>query len=134
MTDIMSEAFGRELVARTDFAKESIWLPILAVHQQNAGEAIIRGKTFTDCVIEGPSLMAIVDGVTFEGCNLGRTADPKSLFYKGQGPVLVGVVPFADTRFIRCTFIQIGFTGAPDLIDDMAAGLSSAAAQQQAPN
>ncbi len=128
MTDIMSEAFGRELVARTAYEKEAVWLPLLAVHHLNAGEGVIRGKTFTDCVIEGPGLMAALDGVTFEGCNLGVAADPKSLFYKAQGPMLVGVVPFSQTRFIRCRFVQVGFTGQEAAIDQMAADLVSARA------
>lgn len=128
MTDIMSEAFGRELVARTTFEKEAVWLPLLAVHHQNAGEPIIRGKTFTDCVIEGPGLLAALDGVTFEGCNLGAAADPKSLFYAAKGPVLVGVTPFSQTRFVRCRFVQVGFTGQEATIDQMAADLVSARA------
>lgn len=126
MTDIMSEAFGRELAARTTFEKEAIWLPLLAVHSLNAGEGVIRGKTFTDCVIEGPALMAALDGVSFEGCNLGLAKDPKSLFYKAQGPMLVGVVAFAQTRFVRCRFVQIGFTGQEAAIDAMAADLIAA--------
>lgn len=126
MTDIMSEAFGRELAARTTFEKEAVWLPLLSVHSLNAGQPIIRGKTFTECVIEGPALMALVDGVTFESCNMGVAADPKSLFYRGQGPVLVGTIAFADTKFVHCRFVQVGFTGHIDNIEAMAASLGSA--------
>ena len=126
MTDIMSEAYGRELAGRTTFAKEAVWLPLLSVHSLNAGDTIIRGKTFTECLIEGPALMAIVEGVTFEGCNMGVASDPKSLFYKGQGPVLVGTTAVADTKFARCRFVQVGFTGRVDTLDGMAADLVSA--------
>ena len=129
MTDIMSEAFGRELVARTTFEKEAIWLPLLAIHHLNAGDGVVRGKTFTDCVIEGPGLMAALDGVTMEGCNLGQATDPRSLFFKPQGPILVGVVGFADTRFIRCRFVQVGFTGQEDQIDQAMADLVAARGQ-----
>ena len=131
MTDIMSEAFGRELAARTTFEKEAVWLPLLSVHSLNAGETVIRGKTSTECLIEGPALMAIVDGVTFEGCNLGVASDPHSLFYKGQGPVLVGTIAVADTKFIRCRFVQIGFTGHVDTVDGMAADLVSARSESE---
>ena len=129
MTDIMSEAFGRELVARTAFEKETIWLPLLAVHHLNAGDGVVRGKTFTDCVIEGPALMAALEGVTLEGCNLGLATDPRSLFYKPQGPVLIGVVAFADTRFIRCRFVQVGFTGQDAQIEQAMADLIAARGQ-----
>ena len=129
MTDIMSEAFGRELVARTAFEKETIWVPLLAVHHLNAGDGVVRGKTFTDCVIEGPALMAALEGVTLEGCNLGLATDPRSLFYKPQGPVLIGVVAFADTRFIRCRFVQVGFTGQDAQIEQAMADLIAARGQ-----
>lgn len=126
MTDIRSEAFGRELAARTTFESEAIWLPLLAVHAFNAGETAIVDKIFTDCVIEGPALLAVLAGVTFESCNLGMASDPRSLFYKAHGPMLAGVVPFARTRFIQCRFVQVGFTGQDATIDAMAAGLLSA--------
>lgn len=120
------EAFGRALVARTEFLKEAVWLPSLSVHHLNAGQTTIDGKTFTECVIEGPALMALVDGVTFDGCNMGVATDPKSLFYKGQGPVLIGTIAVADTKFIRCRFVQVGFTGHVETVDGMAADLVSA--------
>jgi hypothetical protein len=128
----MSEAFGRELVGRTAFEKEAVWLPLLATHLLNAGEPVIRGKTFTDCVIEGPALIAIMDGVVLEGCNLGAVKDPKSLFYKAHGPVLVGAIGVAETRFIRCRFVQVGFTGQSETVDAMAADLVSAQDASQA--
>lgn len=123
-----AEAAGRAMVARASFEKEAVWLPLLAVHHLNAGEHVIRGKTFTDCVIEGPALMAIVDGVHFDGCNMGVAGDPTSLFYKGQGPMLTGAIGFADTRFVRCRFVQVGFTGHVDSVDVMASELVSARA------
>ena len=125
MTDIMSETYGREIVARTAFKKEAVWLPLLAVHQLNVGDPVVRGKTFTDCVIEGPALMVSTGDVVFEGCNLGVAADPRSLLYKPQGPVLVGAIAFADCRFVRCRFVQVGFTGPDAFLDDLAKGLTS---------
>ncbi len=126
MTDIFSEEAGRAIVEKTEFTKEAIWLPLLAVHHQNAGQPIIKDKTFTDCLIEGPALMVPVNGCEFEGCNLGATKDPNSLFYSPKGPVLVGAVPFENCRFINCRFSQVAFTGHADLIEQMATGLSSA--------
>ena len=66
MTDIMSEAYGRELVARTTFEKEAVWLPLLALHQFNAGQPIIADKTFVECVLEGPAVIAPLGGTTEE--------------------------------------------------------------------
>ena len=113
------EAYGRELVARTAFEKEAVWLPLLAVHHWNAGEMTIRGKTFTDCVIEGPAVLAVMTGTTFDGCAMGTTSDMNNLLYKPQGQKLAGVVGVADCKFVRCRFVQVGFTGSDELLEDL---------------
>lgn len=126
MTDIMSEAFGREIAARDAFEKEAVWLPLLAVHTMNAGEAVIKGKTFTNCVIEGPALVAVLSGTTFDGCNMGAASDPKSMLFAPRGPRLVGAIGLQDCRFVRCRFVQIGYTGSPEFLEGMATSLTGA--------
>jgi hypothetical protein len=126
MTDIMSETFGREIVARDAFEKEGVWLPLLAAHTLNAGEAVIKGKTFTDCVIQGPALVAVLAGTTFDGCNMGAATDAKSMLFTPQGPQLVGAIGLQDCRFIRCRFVQIGYTGSPGFLEDMGKSLAGA--------
>lgn len=113
------EAHGRELVARTAFDKEAVWLPQLAVHHWNAGEMAVTGKTFTDCVIEGPAVMAVMAGTTFEGCAMGTTSDMNNLLYKPLGQKLAGVVGVGDCKFVRCRFVQVGFTGSDELLEDL---------------
>ena len=124
MTDVMSEAFGREIVARTTFEKEGVWLPLRAVHTRTAGEAVISGKTFTDCVIQGPALIAVLSGTTFDGCNMGAASDAASLLFAPQGPRLVGAIGLQDCRFVRCRFVQIGYTGSPAFLEDMGRSLT----------
>lgn len=124
MTDVFSEEAGRATVARTEFTKEAIWLPLLAVQHQNAGQPVIKGKTFTDCLFEGPALMLPVKDCSFDGCNMGVTRDATSLFYTPKGSVLIGAIPFEDCRFINCRFSQVGFTGHPDFMQGMADSLA----------
>ena len=126
MTDIMSEAFGREIAARDAFEKEGVWLPLLSAHTLNAGESVIKGKTFTDCLIQGPALVAVLSGTTFEGCNMGAASDPKSMLFAPQGPRLVGAIGLQDCRFVRCRFVQIGYTGSPQFLEGMATNLAVA--------
>lgn len=123
------EAFGRALVARTTFEKEAVWLPSLAVHHLNAGQPVIRGKTFTDCVIEGPAVIAILDGMILDGCNLGATGDSKNLLLKPLGDKIVGAIGIADSRFVRCRFVQVGFTGNEGYLAEMARDLIDMAKQ-----
>jgi hypothetical protein len=122
------EAFGRALVARTTFEKEAVWLPMLAVQHWNAGEMSIKDKTFTDCVIEGPAVMAVMNGTTFDSCAMGTTTDVKALLYRPVSDVkMAGVVGVSNCRFVRCRFVQVGFTGSDQLLDEMASGIRSQA-------
>ncbi len=130
MTDIMSEAFGRDLVARENFSQEGVWLPLLAVHHMNAGDPVVRAKTFTDCVIEGPALVMPMGSTTFESCNMGVAKDPRSLLYKPQGPMLVGAIGLENCRFVRCRMVQIGFTGTDAFLDELAEQMMAAQGMQ----
>ena len=118
------EAAGRANVARTAFTKDAIWLPMLAVQHWNAGEMAIRDKTFTDCVIEGPAVMAVLNGTFFEDCAMGTTTDVRTLLYRPvSDQKMAGVVGMANCRFVRCRFVQIGFTGSDGLLEDLTNGI-----------
>ncbi|GLS00804.1 hypothetical protein GCM10007859_08130 [Brevundimonas denitrificans] len=120
-----AEAAGRAMVARTSFEKEAVWLPVLAVNHWNAGEMVITGKTFTDCVIEGPAVMAVMNGTTFDGCNMGAAANPRNLLLKPLGDKIVGAIGMADCRFVRCRFAQVAFTGDDALLAELESGISA---------
>lgn len=118
------EAAGRALVARTTFEKEAVWLPTLAVQHWNAGQMSIDGKTFTDCVIEGPAVMAVMNGTTFDNCAMGTTSDVRNLLYRPLSTTkLAGVIGMANCRFVRCRFVQVGFTGSDDLLEQLQSGI-----------
>ena len=123
------EAFGRALVARTDFTREAVWLPLLSVHHLNAGQTTIDGKTFTECVIEGPAVVVLLAGATLEGCNLGVATNPRSLLYKPMGEKLAGVIGLTNCRFINCRFVQVGFTGSDEMLEQFETMLISARSQ-----
>ena len=118
-----AEAAGRAMVARTLFEKEAVWLPVLAVNHWNAGEMVIAGKTFTDCVIEGPAVMAVMNGTTFDSCNMGTAANPQNLLLKPLGDKIVGAIGMADCRFVRCQFAQVGFTVHDTLLAELENGI-----------
>jgi hypothetical protein len=120
------EAAGRALVARTTFEKEAVWLPSLAVQHWNAGETVIEGKTFVDCVIEGPAVMAVMNGTVFESCAMGMTTDMRHLLYRPLSrDKLAGVVGMSNCRFVRCRFVQVGFTGSDQLLDELQSDVKS---------
>lgn len=116
------EAAGRALVARTTFEKEAVWLPQLAVHHWNAGQMAIEGKTFTDCLIEGPAVMAVMTGTVFDSCAMGTTSDMRTLLYRPLSQdKMAGLVGVKGCRFVRCRFVQVGFTGSDALLDELQA-------------
>ena len=124
------EKFGRELVARTTFEKEAVWLPSLSVHHMNAGQTFIDGKTFTECLIEGPAVLLALEGCQFDGCNMGEAhGDIRSLMLQPSSPQRVtGPIPFKNCSFVNCRFLGVGFTGAPWFMDSLTRALGGAPA------
>lgn len=120
------EKFGRELVARTTFEKEAVWLPSLAVHHMNAGQTFIEGKTFTECLIEGPAVMAVMNNTIFDTCNMGVAENPKTLLLDPRGDMIAGAIGMSNCRFVRCRFVQVAFTGAREMLDQIEKDLLSA--------
>ena len=128
------EAAGRAMVARTSFEKEAVWLPMLAVQHWNAGQMSIADKTFTDCVIEGPAVMAVMNGTQFDSCAMGAASDIRTLLFRPVGETkMAGVVGVANCRFVRCRFVQIGFTGSDEVLNALQSGISTVSGQGAEP-
>lgn len=124
MTDAtVLSAADKALTEQTTFTKTAIWLPSYAVPHFNAGIHVIRGKVFEDCVIEGPALLLALEGVTFEGCNMGFSKVPKNLLMRPVGDKITGAIPFAETRFISCRFAMVSFTGNEYFLDHFGANV-----------
>jgi hypothetical protein len=78
---------------------------------------LITEKTFEDCTIYGPAVLAPLDRMTFEHNSF--EADPEALFWvipEGRTRV-VGAIGLIDCTFRRCIFRRIGIAGKQELID-----------------
>jgi len=124
------EAAGRALVARTVFEKEAVWLPSLSVQHLNANETFIEGKTFTECLIEGPAIIAVMNNTRFDSCNMGVASDPRTLLFKPMGQMMAGVIGMSNCTFVKCRFVQVGFTGGEAFLTEMENTLLSARANE----
>ena len=95
------------------YAGAHIWLPQLSLEAAQRGEAVIEGKTFRDCFLEGPAVLLATGACHFDGCNMGDPmGDTRNLLLQPVGPQKVtGTVTFRDCRFINCRFLRVGFTG-----------------------
>ena len=85
---------------------------------QSGGGAIIEGRTFTDCHIEGPAVMLVLEGTHFESTSFGPTGgDMRNILFRPMsGLRAIGSIPVRNCTFRNCQFHTLGFTGSDDLL------------------
>lgn len=90
-------------------------------HLHASGAAIIEGRTFTDCLIEGPAVMLALEGVHFDGVNFGPTGGDlrNMLFRPVSGQRAIGAIPVRNCTFRNCQFHTLGITGGDDLLETL---------------
>ena len=99
----------------------TLWIPQLLAEATRRGESLIEGRTFTDCRLEGPAVIAPVGHCHFEACDLGFSGgDMRNLLLAPMGPDrIVGAVGFKDCTFTRCVFLSVAYTGNPEFLRAM---------------
>ena len=105
----------------TEFRDEIVWLPGLIMESLADGEAVIKGRTFTNCLLHGPAVFLAVQGVSLNGCNVGHArGDMRNLVLRPVSPTsVVGAIAFENCTFTDCDFDKIGFTGAESFIQSI---------------
>lgn len=102
------------------FQDEHVYLPSLAV----TGPAL-EGYRFTNCVISGPAMVALlgtptITGVTFDLGNM----PPEAMFVEvPEGRALLGVIGLVDVTIEACVMRQIAFVGPQSTIDQIRVSL-----------
>ena len=104
---------------------EGLDISLFDLHRAvRAGEQrVITGRTFRDCVIEGPAVMLVLPGVSFDGVNFGfADGDIRNLLLRPLGQTQVtGTIPVQNCAFINCEFFAIGLTGPEDFLQQISA-------------
>lgn len=86
------------------------------------GPGLIQGRTFRGCRIQGPGVMLVSDGVTFDDTNFGDSrGDISNLVLRPAGAKAIGSVPVRECAFIGCEFYGIGFTGGEAILSQILA-------------
>ena len=72
--------------------------PLADLHRasmQAGGGAMLEGRTFTDCTIEGPAVMLVLENVSFDRTNFGPTGgDLRNILFRPMsGQRAIGAVP-----------------------------------------
>lgn len=85
---------------------------------QAGGGAVIEGRTFTDCFIEGPAVMLALEGVHFESTSFGPSGGDlrNMLFRPMSGRIAIGAIPMRNCTFRNCQFHTLGITGSDELL------------------
>ena len=88
-----------------------------------AGDNSLAGRTFRGCRIEGPAVMLVLNGVTFDATDFGYSdGDIRNLVLRPAGPAkVVGTIPVQECAFIGCEFFGVGFTGPEDFLQQLLA-------------
>ena len=103
----------------TAFRDAIIWLPGLIVESIADRQPVIRGRTFTNCLLHGPAVFLAIQGVSLDGCNLGYSGgDVRNLVLRPASPTsVIGAIPFENCTFVDCDFDKVGFTGNDQFVD-----------------
>jgi hypothetical protein len=117
---------ARDLNA-TSFEDVDISLHDLFMAAVGQGQGLIHGRTFTGCRIQGPGVMLVSTGTTFDETNFGDSRGGiANLVLRPAGDKAIGAVPVRDCAFLGCEFYGVGFTGTPEFIEQLL-GLSTPA-------
>lgn len=109
-------------LAASTFANVDLSLPELYLAAAHNGVGVIENRTFRGCRVQGPGIMLVSSGTTFEETNFGDArGDMKNMVLHPAGSKVIGAIPVRDCHFIGCEFFGIGFTGAPDILEQIMA-------------
>ncbi len=102
-TDLTATTFDGKAISVFDLYRETL----------RSGARVIEGRTFTNCRLEGPAVVAILGGVHFDSTDFGYAGgDVARMVLRSASPSgVVGVIPFKDCRFVGCSFFAVGYTG-----------------------
>jgi hypothetical protein len=112
-TDLNAKMFDRKAISIFDMYRETL----------RSGARVIEGRTFNNCRLEGPAVIAILGGLKFDRTDFGYTGgDVARLVLRSASSTgVVGVIPFKDCSFTGCNFFAVGYTGPEDFLQQILA-------------
>lgn len=100
-------------LSATAFKGEALSLFELYREVLRTGQTVIENRTFTDCRLEGPAVIAVLGGVNFDSTDFGYTGGDigRIVWRTASNTGVVGAIPFRDCQFKGCSFFATGFAG-----------------------
>lgn len=109
-------------ISKRAFVDEDLALYDLVTHHMRTNRAVIEGITFTRCRIEGPAVMLVLDGTTFDSTNFGEAkGNMANMVLRPAGNMAIGAIPVRNCTFVGCEFAMLGFTGNADILNQILA-------------
>jgi hypothetical protein len=109
-------------ISRRAFVDEDLALYDLFAHHLKTGRSMIDGISFTGCRIEGPAIMLILPGTTFDAVNFGESkGDIGNLVLRPVRNMAIGAIPVINCAFRNCEFHALGFTGNEQILGEILA-------------
>jgi hypothetical protein len=114
------QASAKKVIRITDLARES---------------PIIAGKVFRNAVIQGPAILAILEGNAFVSCEFKSPINPNAILWTPMNPdATIGAIGLSRCCFENCEFRGIGVTGGPEVLAAMRKMSTEALAVETPPN
>lgn len=107
-------------LSKRAFVDEDMALYDLFGHHLRTGRSMIDGVTFTGCRIEGPAVMLVLPGTTFDAVNFGESrGDIGNLVLRPVRNMAIGTIPVINCSFVNCEFHALGFTGNEHILNEI---------------
>lgn len=110
-----------EDLTATTFENVGLSLFDLFRAQYGEGRQLLEGLTFRNCRLEGPAVLAVVDGNRFDRVAFGMNVqDVRAMVLRPESPQsVVGAIPVRNCTFVDCEFLGVGYTGPKAFLDEL---------------
>lgn len=93
---------------------------IVKISDLVSGSYIITGQVFRNTVIQGPAVLAILEGNTFTSCAFENPVNAEAMLWRPMNPtVSIGAIGLSRCHFQDCEFRGIGLTGSPETLEQI---------------
>jgi hypothetical protein len=117
-----------DLGDRTEFKGVMVSIPALLEAAAATGKPI-EGRSFVDCVLFGPAILAMTEETGFLNCQFAAVeGDVRNLFVRPAGGRVIGAVSIAGCHFEGCLLNGLGLVGDDEFIEAFIATLGSSEA------
>ncbi|MEX0836014.1 MAG: hypothetical protein WD010_07980 [Nitriliruptor sp.] len=107
-------------IERREFRNELVRLADLTVNDD-----VIQGRTFENCQIIGPAVMAPLGSTSITYCTWDGTSFEAFAWPVAPERHLIGAIGALECTFFKCRFVRVGLVVPEDKLDEVRAGFTT---------